>query len=94
MLFSIVHKANISGDFIDEDLLRKIANETGGKFFRARDREGLSNIYKEIDKLEKSKVEIVSFKKVEEKFIPFMLAALLFLFLEGVLRGTVLKKFP
>ena len=45
-------------DFIDEALLRKIAEETGGRYFRAKDKEGLQNIYKQIDKLEKSKVEV------------------------------------
>ena len=84
---------------IDEKLLREIAGETGGKYFRARDNASLANIYKEIDGLEKSKVEI---SKVEistltrytEKFFPFVLAALALLLLEFLLRFTVLKKFP
>ncbi len=83
-----------SEDFLDEDLLRRIANETGGKFFRARDREGLNGIYKLIDQLEKSRVEIISYKKTEERFLPFVLAALALLFLELALRFTLLKKFP
>ena len=49
---------NPAMDFLDEELLRKIANETGGRYFRARDKEGLQNIYKQIDQLEKSKMEI------------------------------------
>lgn len=80
--------------FLDEALLQKIASETGGRYFRARDKAGLTSIYKEIDKLEKSKVETTSFKRVEEKFLPFVLAALLFLFLEMLLRFTLLRKFP
>ena len=81
-------------DFIDEDLLRRIANETGGKYFRARDKDALKNIYNQIDKLETSKIEITTMKRYEEKFIPFLLAALGFLFLEILLRFTVFKRFP
>jgi Ca-activated chloride channel family protein len=81
-------------DFIDEELLRKIATQTGGKYFRARDKEGLENIYRQIDQLEKSAVEITSYKRYRELFIPFVLAALGFLLLELILRTTILKKFP
>jgi len=81
-------------DFIDEDLLRKIAEETGGKYFRAKDKEGLKNTYEQIDTMEKSKVEVQSFKRYQERYLPFVLAALAFLFLEIVLRLTVFRKFP
>jgi Ca-activated chloride channel homolog len=85
---------NPASDFLDEELLRKIAEETGGKYFRARDKEALEGIYSQIDKLEKSKVEMMSFKRYEERFLPFVLAALGFLFIEILLRFTILKKFP
>jgi Ca-activated chloride channel homolog len=85
---------NPAMDFLDEGLLQRIANETGGRYFRARDKEGLQNIYKQIDQLEKSKVEITSYKRHEELFLPLMLAALAFLFLEILLRYTVLRRFP
>ena len=81
-------------DFIDEELLRKIAAETGGQYFRARDKQGLKDTYNQIDQLEKSKIDITSFKRSEERFLPFVLAALAFLFLEIVLRFTVFRKFP
>lgn len=81
-------------DFIDEQLLRRIAEETGGRYFRAKDKEGLQNIYKQIDQLEKSKVEYTSYKRYEELFLPLALAAVAFLFLEIMLRLTVLKRFP
>lgn len=81
-------------DFIDEELLRNIAGQTGGKYFRARDKEGLENIYRQIDQLEKSTVEVTSYKRFRELFFPFVLAALGFLLLELILRMTVLKKFP
>jgi Ca-activated chloride channel family protein len=87
-------KKNPAADFLDEELLQKIANETGGKYFRARDKNGLQNIYGQIDQLEKSKIEITTFRRYEERFLPFVLAALAFLFLEVMLRFTVFKKFP
>jgi Ca-activated chloride channel family protein len=79
---------------IDEDLLRQIAAETGGLYFRARDNNALKNIYAEIDKLEKSRVEITSLKRFTEKFTPLAIAAAIFLLLEMLLRYTVLRKFP
>jgi len=79
---------------IDEKLLTQIANETGGRYFRAKDNAGLNNIYTEIDKLEKSKVEITTYHRFTEKFYPFVFAALAFLLLEVILRFTVFKKFP
>jgi Ca-activated chloride channel homolog len=87
-------KRNPAGDFLDEELLRKIASETGGKYFRARDKDGLKNIYSQIDKLEKSKIEIQILHQYKEEFIPLLLAALGLLFLEMLLKFTVFKKFP
>ncbi len=85
---------NPAADFLDEDLLRRMANETGGKYFRATDREGLRNIYRQIDELEKSKIDVLSFKKYRELYLPFLLTALGFIFLELLLKFTVFKKFP
>jgi Ca-activated chloride channel homolog len=79
---------------IDEKLLTQIANETGGKYFRAKDNESLAAIYKEIDKLEKSKIEVTALKRYSEKFFPFAIAAMAFLLLEMLLRFTIFKKFP
>ncbi|MBL0181492.1 MAG: VWA domain-containing protein [Chitinophagaceae bacterium] len=79
---------------IDEKLLKEIAGETGGKYFRAKDNDGLAGIYNEIDNLEKSKVEITSRTRYTEKFFPFVIAALGFLFLEMILRFTIFRKFP
>ena len=85
---------NPSIDFLDEALLQKIASETGGQYFRARSKEGLTDVYKQIDQMEKSKVEILNIERIEEKFLPFMLAALLFLMIEMIFRFTVFKRFP
>ncbi len=79
---------------IDEKLLKQIANETGGKYFRAKDNQGLTGIYDEINNLEKSKVEISSRTRYTEKFFPFVIAALALLFLEMLLKFTVFRKFP
>jgi Ca-activated chloride channel homolog len=79
---------------IDERLMKQIASETGGKYFRAKDNAELEKIYDDINKLEKSKVEISSISRYNEKFFAFVIAALIFLFLEVLLRLTVFKKFP
>lgn len=79
---------------IDEKLMRLIAEETGGLYFRARDNESLKNIYGEIDKLEKSKIEVTTLKRYTERFFPFALAAAALLLLEIILRYTLFKKFP
>lgn len=79
---------------IDEKLLKEIAAETGGKYFRAKDNEGLAGIYDEINSLEKSKIEITTRTRYTEKFFPFVIAGLAFLFLELILRLTVFRKFP
>lgn len=79
---------------IDEKLLQTISYETGGVYFRAKDNEGLSKIYDQIDKLEKSKVQITIYHRYTEQFYPFVFAALAFLLLEIIFKFTVFKKFP
>ncbi len=79
---------------IDEKLLTQIADETGGKYFRAKDNESLKNIYTEIDKLEKSKIEVTALKRYTEKFFPFAILAIAFLLTEMIMRFTIFKKFP
>lgn len=79
---------------IDEELLKQIATETGGQYYRATDNAELQNIYASIDKLEKSKVESTVFHKRTEKFVPWALAALLLVFVAYVLQLTVFRKFP
>jgi len=79
---------------IDEKLLKEIASETGGKYFRAKNNEGLTGIYDEINSLERSKVEISTRTRFTEKFFPFVMAALALLLLEMLLKFTVFRKFP
>jgi Ca-activated chloride channel family protein len=79
---------------IDEKLLTQIASETGGKYFRAKDNVTLKSIYSEIDKLEKSRIEVTALRRFNEKFFPFAIAAIFSLMLEAMLRFTVFRKFP
>ncbi len=79
---------------LDDALLQRIGRETGGAYFRAKDKEGLEVIYSQIDRLEKSSFERITKTKVDEQYIYLLLAALFFLFLEGLLRYTILRTFP
>ncbi len=76
---------------IDEALLKTIATQTGGKYFRATNNATLSSIYKEIDQLEKSKVEISSYKHFADLFFPFALIALICIAIEMFLRYTIFR---
>jgi Ca-activated chloride channel family protein len=76
---------------IDEALLTDIATSTGGKYFRAKDKETLVAIYDEIDKLEKSEIKIGVVHHRKDVFFYFIAAALVLLLLEAVLRMSVLK---
>jgi N-terminal double-transmembrane domain len=76
---------------IDEGILQKIAETTGGKYFRATDNNSLIQIYKEIDKLEKSKIDVRLFTKKEEKYLLPALIAFCMLIFEIIVRNTVFK---
>ena len=79
---------------IDEKTLQDIATLTDGKYFRATNNNSLRVIYKDIDALEKSKIEITEFHKRSEEFLPFALWALGLLFLGFLLQITYLKQIP
>ncbi|WP_222982253.1 vWA domain-containing protein [Flagellimonas meishanensis] len=78
---------------IDEELLKEIAQATGGKYFRATDNEKLEEIYDEINKLEKTEIEEFKYYKYEEKFRPLILLAGALLLIEWALRNSVFKSF-
>ncbi|HEX2533169.1 MAG TPA: VWA domain-containing protein [Chitinophagaceae bacterium] len=80
--------------FLDEALLRRIALQTGGEYFRATNEEGLQLIYERIDRLEKTEVEVTTRTRYEEHFIYFLFAALGFLVLEFILKYTYFRTFP
>lgn len=90
-----------SGDFqyervqveIDEDLLKEIADVTGGKYFRATNNKKLAEIYDEINKLEKTDIEEIKFTTYQEKYRPLVILAGLFLMLELLLRYTIFRSF-
>ena len=79
---------------IDEDLLGKIAAQTGGQYFRATDNRTLKSIYEQIDKLEKTKIEVTQFRRHKEEFYPMAMAAGLFLLAEVFLSQTLFRKTP
>ncbi len=79
---------------IDEELLTQISEMTGGKYFRATTEEGLERIYAEIDRLEKTEIEVTSIKRYSEEFHWFAMLGLIFLVLELLLRYTVLRTLP
>ncbi|RLD37742.1 MAG: aerotolerance regulator BatA, partial [Bacteroidetes bacterium] len=79
---------------IDEELLQQIAALTGGQYFRATDNEGLVEVYDQIDKLEKSKIDIQEFRKKHEMFLPFALWALAIFILEITLRYLYFRQLP
>jgi len=76
---------------IDETILREIAQTTGGKYFRATDNDKLIQVYNEIDKLEKSKIDVKQFSRKEEKFLLPALIAFCLLLFEVLARNTIFK---
>ncbi|MBF7091065.1 VWA domain-containing protein [Flavobacterium sp. ALJ2] len=78
---------------IDEQMMKTIANKTGGKYFRATSNEKLASIYNEINKLETTEIEELKFYDYDEKFRPFVIFAGLLLLLEVGLRNTVYRSF-
>ena len=79
---------------IDEKTLTQIAGTTDGNYFRATSNTKLKEVYKEIDKLEKTKLNVKEFSKREEEYEIFALLAFLCILLEIALRYTILKKIP
>ena len=79
---------------IDEDTLRRIADETGGLYFRAKDTDGLTQIYAQIDQLEKSEVEVQVFTRYRELAGWLLLPALGLILLEMLLRNTLFRTLP
>ena len=79
---------------IDSKTLSDIAAVTEGNFYRATNNQQLKQIYKDIDKLEKTKMNVKKFSKRYEAFQPFALLAVLSLLLELLLRNTVLRRIP
>ncbi len=79
---------------IDEETLTQIANITGGKYFRATNNKKLKEIYEAIDKLEKTKVEVTSYRNASEEFYSFAGIGLILLLTELLLSQTYLRSLP
>ena len=76
---------------IDEELLKNVANKTGGLYFRATDNKKLEEIYNEINKLEKTEVEEIKYSDSEEKYRLLIIAAIGLIFVELILKYTVFR---
>ena len=79
---------------IDKETLQSIADITGGNYFRATNNDKLKNIYDEIDKLEKSKIDVKEFSRKKEEFLPFALWAAILLLISIFHKNSVFRNIP
>lgn len=84
----------MGGSEIDEALLTRIAETTGARYFRATDLKSLEDIYRQIDEMEKTEIELDQYTRYEEKFAPFLILGLVCLALETLLGFTRLGRLP
>jgi Ca-activated chloride channel family protein len=79
---------------IDEETLKAIADKTGGRYFRATDREGLSRIYAEIDRLERTEVTEVRYLQYTEHYVSFVVTGLGLMAAAAVANGSLFRRLP
>lgn len=79
---------------VNEKLLRRFADETGGRFWRATTGAGLDQVFHEINRLEKTKIDINKYVKYEELFQKYLILGVVFLLLAKALEWTVFRRFP
>lgn len=79
---------------IDEDALKAIAKTTDGRYFRAQDASTLREVFRTIDRLEKSRLDVSRFSRMDENFFPWVLAALIAYALMIAIRYTVIRRIP
>ena len=79
---------------IDEPTLKKIAEMTGGKYFRATDNNVLTEVFNEIEKLEKTKIDTKSFTQTQDNYMPWAWALLIVVMITFILEYTVLRRIP
>jgi len=89
-----IGRGGFFGSSIDEKLLNAIAKQTGGRYFRAKSESALIEIYEYIDQLEKTEINVNSFKRYSEEYRNFFFWGLIFLALEFILKNTLLRTFP
>ena len=90
---NLVQTVNVKVE-IDEEMLRKIARQTGGEYFRATDKPPLQSIYDQINSMEQSRVEVSEFTILHEEYLVWVLAALAALLLEFIVSRLILKRIP
>lgn len=78
----------------NEALLKQLANETGGQYFHAADNNALKKVYESINQLEKSKIEVTTYNRFTDEYLPFLLLGIICIIVELILRLTLFKKFP
>jgi len=79
---------------IDEDLLKQVSNMTGGKYFRATNNKGLKEVYAEIDKMEKTAIDELTFSQYRDEFLPLAILAAILIAFEIILSYTVFRRVP
>ena len=79
---------------IDEDVLTQIAHLTDGRYFRAVDNKRLEDVYNEIDKLEKSKIEVKEYSKKNEEYMIWIVIGAILIVSEILLRHSILRNVP
>ena len=79
---------------VDEDVLKRIADLTGGRYFRATDRKSLESTYREIDRMEKTEIKVREYTRYSERFVWFAAAALVLMLADIVLGNTRYRKIP
>ena len=79
---------------IDETTLKKIADTTGGEYFRATNEDVLKDIFAEIDNLEKTRMDVMSFSNTEDNYMPWAIALFVLVLLDLVVRYTILLNIP
>lgn len=75
-------------------MLKQISTMTGGKFYRAENKDDLEEIYANIDKLEKTEIQTIAYARYAEKFYPWLVAGALLLLLELILANTRFVRIP
>ncbi len=79
---------------VDEELLQEMADITGGQYFWAQTQGALESIYREIDQMERTKIDVTEYTRMHDEFLILVLLALALLGLEGILKNTWLRTIP
>ncbi len=79
---------------VDEELLKQIADITGGQYFWADRYDALEQVYEDVDQLERTKIDVTEFTHHQDEFLPLLILALIFISLEALLRQTWLRTIP